>query len=159
MHYLIPKENCCFWSYFGWEKAFWSKNISVFRSQCHKTVIQEAKAILLSLIVFSVWLLKITFQWCNSFHACCETLRLVKVNTPLSLGRVDLENTASQTHLNNINEGDPWTAGRILQWQCFKHYLTENQMILLYSHWVLLSNSHFGDIVVGNVAISDVFCI
>ncbi|KAL7401696.1 hypothetical protein ABVT39_003426, partial [Epinephelus coioides] len=61
---------------------------------------------------------------------------------------VDLENTGSQTHLNNINEGDPQTAGRTLQWQCFKRYLTENQMILLYSHRVLLSKSHFGDIVV-----------
>lgn len=152
VHYLIPR---CFLKLFCMsKKPFWSKNIS----QKSIKAIGETKAFFV--LLFSLFgSSKTTFQWCNSFHARCGTLRLVKVINPLSLQRVDLENTASQTHLNNINEGDLWTAGRTLQWQCFKRNLTGNHTIRLYSHWVLLSKSHLWDIVVGNVAISDVFCI
>lgn len=83
---LRRKNIFCSWLFLS-KRHFWLKNISVFRRFSTIKVIQDKKKSNFIHIVLSVWFLKTTFQWCNSFLACCKTLRLLWKLSPLSLSK------------------------------------------------------------------------
>lgn len=162
---LILKGSCLFFFLsFLFEVIFVERRCLI---QEHFTFQKEVTKNNSSLIVSSVWLLRTEFQLHSSFHSllwnfeACESYhrRLPPLPPPPHPPkRVDLQNTASQTHFEQHQWRWPLNSrvhAAVAMLQTLFNTKSDDPALFSLSSSVRES---FGATVMGNVAISDVLC-